>query len=139
MRCCTAAYHTITKRDNEASQELRALLNRFLANQTCTEHHDSDDYRYQLTLSYHIKVLIFETADETRVGIWDELVGSKYPNLKVTTLRQWSSSDEAILLGNTGVPKAIMCGLAHYSGVIGGAGVTCACVVYRRRDKETPG
>jgi hypothetical protein len=94
----------------------------------CSYNHSSDDYQYQQRLSYHTKALIFETADQTRVGIWDEMVGATYANLKMAKLREWATTaDEALLLGNTGLSRAVLCGLAHYDAVIGGTGITCEC------------
>jgi hypothetical protein len=128
VRCCRPGYHTITKRENEASQEFRALLDRFMDNPRCSYNHSSDDYQYQERLSYHSKSLIFETPDQTRVGIWDEMVGAIYTNLKMAKVREWATTThEALLLGNTGLPRAVMCGLAHYNAVIGGTAITCEC------------
>ena len=126
VRCCTDSFHSITKRESESSQELRALLDRFLDDPTCTDDHKSDDYQYQARLAYHIKKLIFETADETRIDIWDQTVGLGFTNLKMSKLREWATTDgEALLLGNINLSRAVMCGLHHYDALIGGNAVTC--------------
>lgn len=126
VRCCSNGFHTITKRDSESSEELRGLLDRFLDDPTCTDNHKSDDYQYQIRLAWHVKALIFESADARRIEIWDETVGLIFPNLKMAKLREWATTDgEALLLGNVNLSRAVMCGLEHYNALLGGTGITC--------------
>ncbi|PVH77275.1 hypothetical protein DL98DRAFT_591374 [Cadophora sp. DSE1049] len=95
-----------------------------------SEESDRTAWGYQNTLIDNVQTILFGTPDATQIEIWDQRIGPTYPFLKFESLKKWSSSDStALLLGSTGLPKAVICGLAVYNSLIAGSAYKCACAL----------
>jgi len=129
VRCCTPRYSTVTKRAIAPNREFDTLLESFLSYPHCiTEEPDHTAWGYQNTLIENVQTILFGTPDATKIEIWDQRIGTDYIFLKFESLKKWSSSDStALLLGSTGLPKAVLCGLAIYNSLIAGSAYECTC------------